>query len=184
MENRTTAASHKTSLADRTLWFDGDSSFDPNKLLRAMERYDVQFVDAINDTVLEYNKHSSKEQELTIKQQTRPLSFQWDIPQTFKTLNVQDHVFAKLLESTKGMPDDEFDERSLRVINELKLYESRGLYDALRAIIFVINTLTTSGAVWGVGRGSSVSSYVLYLIGAHDVDSHAYKLDVEDFLHD
>jgi DNA polymerase III alpha subunit len=38
--------------------------------------------------------------------------------------------------------------------------------------------------VWGIGRGSSVSSYVLYVLGVHDVDSYAYDLDIGDFLHD
>lgn len=184
MENLTPATSRKTSLTDRTLWFDGDSSFDPNNLLRVMQHYDVRYVDSINNMVHEFNQHCSKEQELVVKQGVRPLSFEWNVPQQFKTLNVQDYVFAKLLEFTKDIPDDEFDKRSLRVLNELKLYEARGLFDVLRAIIFVINTLTASGAVWGVGRGSSVSSYVLYLIGVHDVDSYTYKLDIEDFLHD
>jgi DNA polymerase III alpha subunit len=36
--------------------------------------------------------------------------------------------------------------------------------------------------VWGVGRGSSVASYVLYLIGVHKIDSLYYNLDVEEFL--
>ena len=36
--------------------------------------------------------------------------------------------------------------------------------------------------VWGVGRGSSVSSYVLFLMGVHKVDSMKYNLDIKDFL--
>jgi len=36
--------------------------------------------------------------------------------------------------------------------------------------------------VWGVGRGSSVSSYLLYLIGVHKVDSYKYRLDIKEFL--
>lgn len=184
MENHTTATSPKTVLNDRTLWFDGDSSFDPDKLLRVMQHYNVHYINTFNDAVNEFNKHCSKEQELTVKQQVRPLSFQWNLPVEYKDLNVREYVLNKLIETTQGMQDGEFDKRSLRVLNELKLYESRGVSDILRAIIFVINTLTASGAVWGVGRGSSVSSYVLYLIGVHDVDSFAYNLDIEDFLHD
>jgi DNA polymerase III alpha subunit len=36
--------------------------------------------------------------------------------------------------------------------------------------------------VWGVGRGSSVSSYVLYLLGVHRVNSLYYDLDIHEFL--
>jgi DNA polymerase III alpha subunit len=36
--------------------------------------------------------------------------------------------------------------------------------------------------VWGVGRGSSVASYTLYLIGVHKIDSIKYELDINEFL--
>ncbi len=36
--------------------------------------------------------------------------------------------------------------------------------------------------IWGVGRGSSVASYVLYLIGIHKVDSMYYDLPINEFL--
>jgi DNA polymerase III alpha subunit len=36
--------------------------------------------------------------------------------------------------------------------------------------------------VWGVGRGSSVASYVLFLIGVHRIDSMKYNLDYKEFL--
>ena len=36
--------------------------------------------------------------------------------------------------------------------------------------------------IWGVGRGSSTASYVLYLLGVHRIDSMYYDLDPEEFL--
>ena len=36
--------------------------------------------------------------------------------------------------------------------------------------------------IWGVGRGSSVASYVLYLLGVHRIDSLHYNLDIAEFL--
>jgi DNA polymerase III alpha subunit len=38
------------------------------------------------------------------------------------------------------------------------------------------------GVVWGVGRGSSVASYVLFLIGIHKIDSLYYDLPIDEFL--
>jgi DNA polymerase III alpha subunit len=36
--------------------------------------------------------------------------------------------------------------------------------------------------IWGVGRGSSVASYVLYKLGVHRIDSMYYDLDPQEFL--
>ena len=43
------------------------------------------------------------------------------------------------------------------------------------------STDTEKNSSWGVGRGSSVSSYCLYLIGIHMVDSIKYNLDIQEF---
>jgi DNA polymerase III alpha subunit len=48
--------------------------------------------------------------------------------------------------------------------------------------IYIIDPLRKNNSVWGVGRGSSVASYVLYLIGVHKIDSLFFDLDIEDFL--
>jgi DNA polymerase III alpha subunit len=42
--------------------------------------------------------------------------------------------------------------------------------------------MTENHVIWGVGRGSSVASYVLYLLGVHRIDSMFYDLDVSEFL--
>jgi len=46
----------------------------------------------------------------------------------------------------------------------------------------MVDTFRKNNVVWGVGRGSSVSSYVLYLLGVHRVDSIKYKLNINEFL--
>ncbi len=183
-ENHTTANLYKTELSDRTLWFDGDSSFNAQNLLRLLQKYDIRYVDQITDDVKEFNRHVSNSQELITKQEVRPPSFEWLLPDEYKNLDVLEYVLNQLHSHIKLLTKDEADLRTLRVLKELKLYESHGLFDVLRTIIFVINTLSAAKTVWGVGRGSSVSSYVLYVIGVHDVDSFAYDLQIEDFLHD
>jgi DNA polymerase III alpha subunit len=83
-----------------------------------------------------------------------------------------------------GMDSDEIASRDIRLTQEIVRYQERGLFSVLKTIIYIINRLTAKGIVWGVGRGSSVSSYILFVIGAHDVDSYAYELDINDFLHE
>lgn len=171
-----------TPLKDRTLWFDGDSAYEPEKLLIAMARGDVKYVTAPSSLVDEYNKHVAKTQEILVKDTCNPLSYDWNIPAQYKSLDVVGYLCGAhdiLFEN-----DPEREAREIRLAQELVIYESQGLYDVLRAIIWIINTLTARDTVWGVGRGSSVSSYVLYVIGVHDVDSYAYNLDIDDFLHE
>ena len=74
------------------------------------------------------------------------------------------------------------DEEYNRVLIELNMYDERGLYPLLKHLIYLVDHFRENKIVWGVGRGSSVSSYVLYLIGIHKVDSLKYNLDIKDFL--
>lgn len=69
-----------------------------------------------------------------------------------------------------------------RVEEEMDLYESKGLEMVLRIMICLVDHFRRNGIVWGVGRGSSVASYVLYLLGVHKIDSIKYGLSIHDFL--
>ena len=46
----------------------------------------------------------------------------------------------------------------------------------------LVDVSKENNIVLGVGRGSSVASYILYLLGIHKVDSLAYNLDIKEFL--
>lgn len=65
---------------------------------------------------------------------------------------------------------------------ELLLYQERDLFDLLRYLKYLVDVMKTNNIVWGVGRGSSVASYVLYLLGVHRIDSMYYNLDITEFL--
>ena len=74
--------------------------------------------------------------------------------------------------------DTEYD----RVLEELNMYEERGLYPLLKHLLYLVDHFRKNNIVWGVGRGSSVSSFVLFLIGIHKVNPLIYDLDIKDFL--
>lgn len=112
------------------------------------------------------------------------LDSSWNLPDDYLNLDVYEYIIDKHAELTNNMSDVEINNRDIRLADELTKFQHMNLTDVLRAIIYIINTLTFRHQVWGVGRGSSVSSYVLYVIGAHDVDSFAYELDINDFLHE
>lgn len=69
-----------------------------------------------------------------------------------------------------------------RVGEELLVYQERGLFSLLQYLKYLVDLMRDHGIIWGVGRGSSVSSYVLYLIGVHRIDSMYYDLDFNEFL--
>ena len=96
----------------------------------------------------------------------------WYMPDKFKSIDIESYVLGLAKTS------EEID----RVKEELELYKKFGLYPVLRFLIYLIDLMRTNNIVWGVGRGSSVSSYILYLIGVHKVNSILYKLDINDFL--
>lgn len=69
-----------------------------------------------------------------------------------------------------------------RIGEELLLYQERNLLDLLRYMKYLVDTMRKHGILWGVGRGSSVASYALYLIGVHRINSIYYDLDIKEFL--
>ena len=69
-----------------------------------------------------------------------------------------------------------------RVEQELAEFKSRNMIPMLKFLVYMVTELKHNNILWGVGRGSSVSSYILYLIGVHKVDSLKYNLDYKEFL--
>lgn len=73
-------------------------------------------------------------------------------------------------------------EQTDRVSKELELFIQHNMFDLLFYLKYLVDTMRENNIVWGVGRGSSVASYCLYLIGVHKVDSIKYGLDIHEFL--
>jgi len=69
-----------------------------------------------------------------------------------------------------------------RVGEELLLYQERDMFPLLRYLKYLVDTMRANNIVWGVGRGSSVASFVLFLIGVHKINSLYYDLPVDEFL--
>jgi DNA polymerase III alpha subunit len=96
----------------------------------------------------------------------------WKLPSEFAEINVRKHIL------TLCKRDDE----RRRVNEEMDMFEERGLNALLQLTMALVDHFRKNNVVWGVGRGSSVSSYCLYLIGLHKIDAIKYKLDIKEFL--
>ncbi len=176
---------NKNVLADRILWYDGSISLTPEKineyLLSGKSINDKVYVTQFNDEIKTFNKLNNS--KLDIKQQLEELNTEWNIPEAFKILNIEEFIYGKLLEENENssLTKQQLSIRFNRVEQELQLYSKYNIMDILRTLIFVVSTFKNNNVVWGTGRGSSCSSYILYLIGLHDVDSVEYELDINEF---
>lgn len=74
------------------------------------------------------------------------------------------------------------DQQKARVDQELTLFIQHGMLEVLYYCKYLVDTMRENKILWGVGRGSSVASYVLYLIGIHKIDSIKYELSIEEFI--
>ena len=68
------------------------------------------------------------------------------------------------------------------MLQELELFFQHGMVEVLIYLKYLVDTMRSNNIVWGVGRGSSVASYCLYLLGIHKVNSLKYNLDIHEFL--
>jgi DNA polymerase III alpha subunit len=91
-----------------------------------------------------------------------------------------DNYCPDLIQQLYGMCTT--DEQRNRVSEELELFIQHGMLDLLYYLKYLVDTMREHKIVWGVGRGSSVASYCLYLIGIHKIDSLKYNLDIKEFL--
>ena len=97
-------------------------------------------------------------------------SSNWFIPNEYKNMDIEEFLVNEC-------PKENYQ----RLIEELALYRQHGMMPVLNAMKFLVDTLRKNNVVWGVGRGSSVASYTLYLIGVHKIDSIKYNLPIEEF---
>ena len=97
---------------------------------------------------------------------------QWQIPQEYYEMDIAKWI----LDQCKN------EEELQRAGDELLKFHDRNMFPLLKYLKYLVDTMRRNNIVWGVGRGSSVASYVLYLIGIHRINSLYYQLSVDEFL--
>jgi DNA polymerase III alpha subunit len=100
---------------------------------------------------------------------------EWFMPDKYKAINVYEYVLQKAETPCPQHVQD-------RIWEELDAFKERSMLDLLRYMIYLVDFMRENDIVWGVGRGSSVASYVLYLIGVHKINSIQFGLDWREFL--
>jgi len=96
----------------------------------------------------------------------------WRIPERYKAMDIRDLVLSRC----------KTDDERQRVEAEMLLFEERQLIPVLQFLAYLVDYMREKDIIWGVGRGSSVASYTLYLLGVHKINSLKYELPIEEFL--
>ena len=96
----------------------------------------------------------------------------WYMPESYKNLDIAHFVLSQC----------QNDEELQRAGKELLLYQERDMFMLLRYLKYLVDTMRANNIVWGVGRGSSVASFVLFLMGVHKINSLYYGLEIDEFL--
>lgn len=96
----------------------------------------------------------------------------WHMPDEYKQFDIAQWV----LQQCNG------DAELQRAGAELLIYAEKNLLDMLCYLKYLVDTMRENHVVWGVGRGSSVASFVLYKIGVHRINSLYYDLDFNEFM--
>jgi Bacterial DNA polymerase III alpha NTPase domain len=138
-----------------------DDSVSIEKIIQYVENYN----DTLTQTVLDQPNMSVLAFDL--EQQRN-----WHMPDQYKCLDIAEHVL-----NLCNTPAE-----SQRCGQELLLYQERDLFPLLQYLVYLVDIMRANKVIWGVGRGSSVASYVLYKLGVHRIDSLYYDLSIDEFL--
>jgi DNA polymerase III alpha subunit len=131
----------------------------------------IQFADILELSNLP-NTIVYTDPQLTIDEFDYNLQNNWLMPEEYKNFDIAKYVLDLC----------QNDEELQRVGEELILFQEREMFDLLRYLKYFVDTMRANNIVWGVGRGSSVASFVLFLIGVHRINSLYYDLSIEEFL--
>jgi DNA polymerase III alpha subunit len=145
---------------------------DPNRQLKPLLVKEVINFDSELDLqklpeLLEYQTSDQ-----TIEEFDNIRSTEWFMPEEYKNFDIAKWI----LEQCKT------DEELQRAGEELIMFQERDMFILLQYLKYLVDTMRKHNIVWGVGRGSSIASFVLYLIGIHRINSLYYQISINEFL--
>ena len=117
--------------------------------------------------------HTYQPMLVDVKEFDTLLQSEWFMPDSAKKFDIESHIL-------NIAPKD--DHIQHRVKEELAAFKQHNYLDLLKFLHYLVQNMRENHILWGVGRGSSVASYVLYLLGVHRIDSIQYGLDWREFL--
>lgn len=179
----------KSELLDRNLRFDGVSEVEPDQLARflllGIPPAKLR-VTEITPDVEEFNTQVSLDEELKpVADEPINLDMGWQLPEEYQTLDLQEYIGKQFEKNCPAEYTPEQVDIALdRIVDELREVEARGMVQFMQTVIYILDQLRANDILWGVGRGSSCASYLLYLVGLHVVDCVTMNVPMDEFYHD
>ena len=157
----------------------GNPIFEENDIIKLIYQGNTKYFNDIiaddSENILKFEElagiYFDHEQNHDIIQYDKNQQAKWFMDKTYESFDVYDYCLDHC----------ENDEQRIRVLEELSIYEKLNLIDLLKFLKYTVDTLRSNNIFWGVGRGSSTASYVLFKLGVHKIDSLKYKLDINEF---
>lgn len=145
---------------------------DPSrKLKRAFVEKEIKFDEGLQlENVPELIKYSNK--NISVEEFDKTNQNNWLMPEKYKNMDIAKYI----LDQCRN------EEELQRAGEELILFQERNMFVLLRYLKYLVDTMRENNIVWGVGRGSSVASFVLFLLGVHRINSLYYDLSITEFL--
>lgn len=177
-----------TELLDRRLRYDGVSEVEPDQLVRfLLLGVPPSKLRTAHETpeVTQFNSQVADEEAIkVVGAEPLSLDLSWELPQPYANLDLERHVLDKFEQVSSSYSAEQRTEAAERIAAELLEVERRGLLQFARAVVYILDELKKNNVMWGVGRGSSCASYLLFLIGLHVVDCVKMNVPMEEFYHD
>lgn len=145
---------------------------DPSrKIKRAFVEKEIKFDEILQlentPELIKYNNNNISIEEFDNINQNN-----WLMPEKYKNMDIAKYI----LDQCKNEPELQ------RAGEELLLFQERNMFVLLQYLKYLVDTMRQNNIVWGVGRGSSVASFVLFLLGVHRINSLYYDLSITEFL--
>lgn len=144
----------------------------PDREIRgALTESPIVFDDSLSlhhvPTIYQHQESTGSVTEFDEKNQS-----EWFLPEEYKSIDIAQWILNQCNSEAELQ----------RAGEELIMFQQRDMFMHLRYFKYLVDVMRKNNIVWGVGRGSSVASFVLFLIGIHKINSLYYDLSIDEFL--
>ena len=133
---------------------------DPEKYNTAVTNLYLDWAKLETDTAIAPDEFHAKNQRT------------WLMPEQYQNMDIAQYVLNQCADQNELQ----------RAGQELLEYQNRELFGMLCYLKYLVDIAKENNVVLGVGRGSSVASFVLYLLGVHRIHSLRHNLDFAEFM--
>lgn len=138
--------------------------------LTVLSSFDISSLEDI--TGVKLKKVNDNLEELNVEDYDKLAQSNWFMPEEYKNFDVEHWLYQQCISNIE----------IIRIQEEIREFKQRDMINLLRWLKYFVDTCRKNKILWGVGRGSSVASFVLYKIGVHKINSLVYNLDWREFL--